>query len=63
MAPSANDFSAITELMDIKKLYEEDGLASYYPIDAESTALFQDVADGLTVFGCPAKPQPKERAP
>ena len=23
MAPSANDFSAITELMDIKKLYEE----------------------------------------
>jgi sulfonate transport system substrate-binding protein len=30
-----------------KKLYEEDGLASYYPIDAESTALFQKVADGL----------------
>jgi sulfonate transport system substrate-binding protein len=30
-----------------KKLYEEDGLASYYPIDAESTALFQRVADGL----------------
>lgn len=23
MAPTANDFSAITELMDIKKLYEE----------------------------------------
>ena len=23
MAPSANDFSAITELMDVKKLYEE----------------------------------------
>ncbi len=23
MSPSANDFSAITELMDIKKLYEE----------------------------------------
>jgi sulfonate transport system substrate-binding protein len=30
-----------------KKLYEEDGLASYYPIDAQSTALFQEVADGL----------------
>jgi sulfonate transport system substrate-binding protein len=30
-----------------KKLYEEDGLASFYPIDAESTALFQKVADGL----------------
>ena len=30
-----------------KKLYEEDGLASYYPIDGESTALFQLVADGL----------------
>jgi sulfonate transport system substrate-binding protein len=34
-----------------KKLYEEDGLASYYPIDAESTALFQDVADGLFESG------------
>lgn len=30
-----------------KKLYEEDGVASYYPIDAASTALFQTVADGL----------------
>jgi sulfonate transport system substrate-binding protein len=30
-----------------KKLYEEDGVASYYPIDAASTALFQSVADGL----------------
>jgi sulfonate transport system substrate-binding protein len=30
-----------------KKLYEEDGAASYYPIDAASTALFQTVADGL----------------
>ncbi|WP_006244387.1 PhnD/SsuA/transferrin family substrate-binding protein [Mycolicibacterium tusciae] len=30
-----------------KKLYEEDGLAPYYPIDAQSTALFQEVADGL----------------
>ena len=30
-----------------KKLYEEDGIASYYPIDASSTALFQTVADGL----------------
>jgi len=30
-----------------KKLYEEDGVASYYPIDADSTALFQSVADGL----------------
>jgi sulfonate transport system substrate-binding protein len=30
-----------------KKLYEEDGLASYYPIDAASTALFQKVGDGL----------------
>ena len=30
-----------------KKLYDEDGVASYYPIDAASTALFQTVADGL----------------
>jgi sulfonate transport system substrate-binding protein len=30
-----------------KKLYEEDGLAPYYPIDGQSTALFQQVADGL----------------
>lgn len=30
-----------------KKLYEEDGLAAYYPIDAASTGLFQKVADGL----------------
>ena len=30
-----------------KKLYEEDGLAAYYPIDEASTALFQTVADGL----------------
>ena len=30
-----------------KKLYDEDGLAPYYPIDAGSTALFQTVADGL----------------
>jgi sulfonate transport system substrate-binding protein len=30
-----------------KTLYEEDGAASYYPIDAESTGLFQTVADGL----------------
>ena len=30
-----------------KKLYEEDGVAAYYPIDAESTALFLTVADGL----------------
>ncbi len=30
-----------------KKLYEEDGVASYYPIDPASTALFQTVADGL----------------
>jgi sulfonate transport system substrate-binding protein len=29
------------------KLYEEDGVASYYPIDDQSTALFQTVADGL----------------
>jgi sulfonate transport system substrate-binding protein len=30
-----------------KKLYEEDGVAAYYPINAESTGLFQTVADGL----------------
>lgn len=30
-----------------KKLYEEDGLAAYYPIDGASTDLFQKVADGL----------------
>jgi sulfonate transport system substrate-binding protein len=30
-----------------KKLYEEDGLAPYYPIDGSSTALFGRVADGL----------------
>lgn len=30
-----------------KKLYEEDGLATYYPIDSASTGLFQTVADGL----------------
>lgn len=30
-----------------KKLYEEDGLAAYYPIDDASTGLFQKVADGL----------------
>jgi sulfonate transport system substrate-binding protein len=30
-----------------KKLYDEDGLAAYYPIDPASTALFQSVADGL----------------
>lgn len=30
-----------------KKLYEEDGLATYYPIDDASTGLFQKVADGL----------------
>lgn len=34
-----------------KKLYEEDGVASYYPIDADSTALFQTVADGLHETG------------
>ncbi|WP_076194930.1 PhnD/SsuA/transferrin family substrate-binding protein [Mycobacterium sp. GA-1841] len=34
-----------------KKLYEEDGIASYYPIDADSTALFQTVADGLRDTG------------
>ncbi|MGV9803833.1 PhnD/SsuA/transferrin family substrate-binding protein [Mycobacterium sp. NPDC003449] len=30
-----------------RRLYDEDGVASYYPIDAASTALFQTVADGL----------------
>jgi sulfonate transport system substrate-binding protein len=30
-----------------RKLYDEDGLAAYYPIDPASTALFQSVADGL----------------
>lgn len=30
-----------------KKLYEEDGLAAYYPIDGASIGLFQKVADGL----------------
>ncbi len=30
-----------------KKLYDEDGVASYYPIDKASTGLFQTVADGL----------------
>ena len=34
-----------------KKLYDEDGVASYYPIDAASTALFQSVADGLHETG------------
>jgi sulfonate transport system substrate-binding protein len=34
-----------------KKLYEEDGVASYYPIDTASTALFQTVADGLHETG------------
>lgn len=34
-----------------KKLYDEDGIASYYPIDASSTALFQTVADGLHETG------------
>lgn len=34
-----------------KKLYDEDGIASYYPIDADSTALFQTVADGLHETG------------
>lgn len=34
-----------------KKLYDEDGIASYYPIDADSTALFQTVADGLYETG------------
>ena len=30
-----------------RKLYDEDGIAKFYPIDAQSTALFQKVADGL----------------
>lgn len=30
-----------------RKLYDEDGIAPYYPIDQASTALFQTVADGL----------------
>jgi sulfonate transport system substrate-binding protein len=30
-----------------KRLYDEDGLAAYYPIDGASTGLFQKVADGL----------------
>ena len=34
-----------------KTLYDEDGIASYYPIDADSTALFQRVADGLCDTG------------
>ncbi|MED5814709.1 PhnD/SsuA/transferrin family substrate-binding protein [Mycolicibacterium sp. 050232] len=34
-----------------KKLYDEDGIASYYPIDEQSTALFQTVADGLHETG------------
>ncbi|KLI06996.1 ABC transporter substrate-binding protein [Mycolicibacterium conceptionense] len=34
-----------------KKLYDEDGIASYYPIDERSTALFQTVADGLHETG------------
>jgi sulfonate transport system substrate-binding protein len=34
-----------------KKLYDEDGVASYYPIDPGSTALFQTVADGLFETG------------
>lgn len=34
-----------------KKLYDEDGIASYYPIDPDSTALFQTVADGLHETG------------
>lgn len=34
-----------------RKLYDEDGIASYYPIDEESTALFQTVADGLHETG------------
>jgi sulfonate transport system substrate-binding protein len=34
-----------------KKLYQVDGLASYYPIDPASTALFQTVADGLFETG------------
>lgn len=34
-----------------RKLYDEDGLAPYYPIDADTTALFQQVADGLFETG------------
>lgn len=34
-----------------KKLYDEDGIASYYPIDEASTTLFQTVADGLHETG------------
>jgi sulfonate transport system substrate-binding protein len=34
-----------------KTLYEQDGLTTYYPIDAQSTALFQRVADGLFDYG------------
>ncbi|MEV0673714.1 PhnD/SsuA/transferrin family substrate-binding protein [Mycobacterium sp. NPDC050441] len=34
-----------------RKLYDEDGIASYYPIDEQSTALFQTVADGLRETG------------
>lgn len=34
-----------------RKLYEEDGIASYYPIGEPSTALFQTVADGLFETG------------
>ncbi|MEX3646230.1 PhnD/SsuA/transferrin family substrate-binding protein [Mycolicibacterium porcinum] len=34
-----------------RKLYDEEGIASYYPIDEESTALFQTVADGLHETG------------
>ncbi|OCB13594.1 ABC transporter substrate-binding protein [Mycolicibacterium porcinum] len=34
-----------------RKLYDEDGIASYYPIDEQSTALFQTVADGLHETG------------
>ncbi len=34
-----------------RKLYDEDGIASYYPIDDASTALFQTVADGLHETG------------
>lgn len=34
-----------------KKLYEEDGIASYYPIDDDSTRLFRTVADGLFATG------------
>jgi sulfonate transport system substrate-binding protein len=39
-----------------KKLYEEDGVASYYPIDDQSTALFQTVADGLYETGTTKTP-------